>query len=82
MTNIEKNLAERRKLVGAKTQNKAFEQLEKQKNSPFVTIEDKNTGEIKRVKKCIADIYKAKGEASNIRRVFSMPDLSHIDWNN
>jgi low affinity Fe/Cu permease len=82
MTNIERQLEERRKLVGAQTQNKAFEQLEKQKHSPFVTIENKETGEIERVKKCVADIYKAKGTATNTKLVFSVPDLSHIDWKN
>lgn len=63
-------------------QRKAELNLEKQRLSSFVEVQETGTGRIKMMKKNVADIMKIKQKVHSPKSVFTVPDLRHIDWNN
>jgi hypothetical protein len=81
MNKIDEFRQEQRYLKGD-TQRKAEENLEKQMNAPFETLVDSQTGKEHRYKKPIADIFVNRKTHERPKKVFTVPDLSGIDWNN
>jgi hypothetical protein len=81
MTTIEKNIEHQRYLKGD-VQKKAEENLQKQMEAPFETLIDSQTGKEHRYKKPVADIFVNRKTHERPKKVFTVPDLSGIDWNN
>jgi predicted HTH transcriptional regulator len=81
---VEVALEEQKKLWGSDIVNKASANLERNQKADFVSVIDEQTGKEKQYKRTVADVLLAKKDKkySLPRMVFTVPDLSHIDWSN
>jgi hypothetical protein len=80
MTNFEK-WREKQIYEKGDIQHKAEAQLARQEASGWTSVVDAN-GVERPMKKIVADKLLLKKEVSVPKKVFLVPDLSHIDWSN
>jgi len=77
---IEKHIEDRKKIVGSNTMNKAIANYEKQRSESFVSVENKETGNIENVRSSIADRYCLKGTHKRPSKVFGFSHISDEAW--
>lgn len=75
MTNYDKWRENQIKEVGANTQHKAEEKLDKRDHMPFVEMVNEETGKTERYKEDVADVYQRRKTHKRKTLSFTVPDI-------